>query len=134
MTKVIGINDAKTLNLPGRRSREIVGAGVGAQNSTVRLVEIDPDMPGAAKRGPHVHFGFEESIHVLGGEGMMRADSGEFPVIAGDTILVSPGEKHATYNTGTTVLRLLCFFPINDIGPGTIEFQSWNGDEGGRDA
>lgn len=134
MAKVVGIGDAKTLSLPGRRSREIVGAGAGAQNSTLRLVEIDPETRGAARRGPHVHLGFEECIHVLAGEGVMRADSGEYPVRAGDTILVPPGEKHATSNTGTTVLRLLCFFPIDDIRPGTIEFQSWEAAEDDRDA
>ena len=133
MARVIGINDATIKDLPGRRSREIVGADAGAQQSTVRLVEIDPVKPGDAIRGPHVHFGFEESIHVLQGEGITRTDTGEYRVSAGDTILVPSGEKHATYNTGSTVLRLLCFFPIDDIAPGTIEFQSWDADEDGDD-
>ena len=129
MAKVIALKDASDKNLPGRRSREMVGADAGAANSTVRLVEIEPDKPGAAKRGPHVHYGFEESIYVLEGEGITRTESGEYPVRAGDTILVPPGERHATYNTGSTALRLLCFFPINDIGPATVEFPSWDSSE-----
>lgn len=129
MARVIAQKDARAMNLPGRRAQEIVGLGTGSLNSTIRLVEIDPDKPGAKRRGPHVHYGFEECIHVLAGEGVTRTDDGEFPVHAGDTVLVPAGERHATYNTAASVLRLLCFFPINDIRPGTEEFASWDSNE-----
>jgi quercetin dioxygenase-like cupin family protein len=127
MARVIVLKDARAMNLPGRRARELVGANVGAANSTVRLVEIEP---GGAVRGPHVHHDVEESIYVLAGEGVTRTDSGEHRVSTGDTVLVPPGERHATYNTGTRVLRLLCFFPVNDIRPVTVEFPSWDETEG----
>lgn len=130
MAKLIALGEARGMNLPGRRAREIVGAIAGAANSTVRLVEIDPNKPGAKPRGPHVHHGFEECIHVLTGEGVTRTENGEYRVSVGDTILVSPGERHATYNTGSSVLRLLCFFPVNDIVPGTEEFASWDANAG----
>jgi oxalate decarboxylase/phosphoglucose isomerase-like protein (cupin superfamily) len=35
-------------------------------------------------------------------------------VTAGDTILVPAGELHVTRNTGSSPLRLLCFFPTAD--------------------
>ncbi len=130
MAKLIGLGDARAMNLPGRRAREIVGAIAGAASSTVRLVEIEPERPGAARRGPHIHRGFEECIHVLAGEGVTRTDGGEYPVGPGDTVLVPAGERHATYNTGSGVLRLLCFFPVNDIEPATVEFPSWDRGEG----
>jgi len=129
MAKVIVLKDTRAMNLPGRRARELVGVEAGAVKSTVRLVEIEP---GETVRGPHVHHDVEESIHVLAGEGVTRTDSGEYPVAAGDTVLVAPGERHATYNTGTGVLRLLCFFPVNDIRPATVEFPSWDETEGPR--
>lgn len=129
MVRVIAQKDARAMNLPGRRALEIVGLGAGSASSTMRLVEIDHDRPGAERRGPHVHHGFEECIHVLAGEGVTRTDAGEFPVAAGDTVLVPAGERHATYNTGSGVLRLLCFFPINDIRPGTEEFAKWDSEE-----
>ena len=132
MAKVIALTDARAMDLPGRLSREIVGASGGATSSTIRLVEIEPDKPGVARRGPHVHHGFEECIHVLAGEGMTRTDDGEYPVQAGDTVLVPAGERHATYNTGPGVLRLLCFFPVSDIRPATVEFPSWDAREGAR--
>jgi uncharacterized cupin superfamily protein len=125
MARVIALEDARSLNLPGRHSREILAAASGAQKSTVRLVEIEAAKPGAAKRGPHVHFDFEECIYVLSGEGVTRTDAGEYPLTAGDTILVPAGERHATYNTGTTVLRLLCFFPTSDVAAATVEYESW---------
>jgi quercetin dioxygenase-like cupin family protein len=125
MARVFALKDARVLSLPGRKSREIVAAASGAQASTVRFVEIEPEGPGT-RRGPHVHFDFEECIHVVAGEGLTRTDQGEYPLAAGDTILIPAGEKHATYNTGSSVLRLLCFFPAKDIGAATVEYDSWD--------
>ena len=130
MARVIALKDARSLNLPGRHSREILAAASGARSSTVRYVEIEPPKPGAAERGPHVHFDFEECIHVVSGEGVTRTDLGEYPLTAGDTILVAAGERHATYNTGTTVLRLLCFFPTSDVAAAMVEYESWDTADG----
>ena len=130
MARVFHLKDSRNLSLPGRHSREIVAAASGAQRSTVRLVEIEVPKPGAAERGPHVHFDFEECIHVLSGEGFTRTDAGKYPLAAGDTVLVPAAERHATYNTGTTVLRLLCFFPTNDVGAATVEYESWDTSDG----
>jgi len=132
MARVFALKDARIQKLPGRNSREIVAAASGAQMSTVRFVEIEAPEPGAVRRGPHVHFDFEECIHVLSGQAVMQTDKGEYPLIAGDTILVPAGEKHATYNTGTTVLKLLCFFPTNDVNAATLEYESWE-TSGGSD-
>ena len=124
MARVFALKDAMKLSLPGRKSREIVAAASGARRSTVRFVEIEPEKPGT-RRGPHVHFDFEECIHVLSGSAVMRTEEGEHPLTAGDTVLVPAGEKHATYNTGDTVLKLLCFFPTNDVNAATVEYESW---------
>ena len=60
-------------------------------------------------------------MFVLSGTGRTFADSGEYPLNPGDTILIPPGENHVTRNTGTTPLLLLCFYPVADIMPGTVE-------------
>ena len=125
MARVFTLKDATRLSLPGRNSREIVAAASGAQRLTMRLVEIEAPRPGAAQRGPHVHFDFEEYIHVLSGSAVLRTDTGEHPLTAGDTILIPAGEKHTTSNTGDTVLTLLCFFPTNDVNAATVEYESW---------
>ena len=69
----------------------------------------------------HFHNGFEECIYVMSGTGYTEADSGNYPLKAGDTILIPSGEKHATRNTGTEPLVLLCFFPVADISRKTEE-------------
>lgn len=111
MVRIIHADEAKDLNLPGRKSLEIVSKDVGATEVTLRLVEIPVSTPGEAPRKPHRHVDFEECMYVLSGEGMAVSESGESKVSAGDTILVSPGELHVTRNIGSTPLTMLCFFP-----------------------
>ena len=121
MAKVLTQAQAKSMGLPGRKSLEIVSGEKGSRAVTLRLVEIPVRKPGDAARGPHYHQGFEECIFVMAGEGCTEADSGSHPLKAGDTILIPPGEKHVTRNTGTEPLKLLCFFPVADIARRTRE-------------
>ncbi|MBX9813038.1 MAG: cupin domain-containing protein [Burkholderiales bacterium] len=121
MAKVLTQAEAKSMGLPGRKSLEIVSGEKGSQAVTLRLVEIPVPKPGEAPRGPHYHQGFEECIFVLSGQGTTVADSGEYPLKVGDTILIPSGEKHVTRNTGTEPLVLLCFFPVADISKRTQE-------------
>lgn len=121
MARVLTQAQAKQMGLPGRKSLEIVSGEKGSQAVTLRLVEIPVHRPGDALRGPHYHKGFEECIYVMSGEGRTEADSGSYPLKAGDTILIPPGEKHVTRNTGTEPLVLLCFFPVADISKRTEE-------------
>lgn len=121
MARVFTQSEAKQLGLPGRKSMEIVSGELGSRGVTLRLAEIPVSQPGETPRGWHQHHGFEECIFVLSGQGTTYADSGEFPLKPGDTLLVPPGEKHVTRNTGTEPLLLLCFFPIADITQGTNE-------------
>ncbi len=109
------------MGLAGRKSLEIVSGEKGSQAVTLRLVEIPVPKPGDAPRPPHFHQGFEECIYVMSGEGCTEADSGRYPLKAGDTILIPPGEKHVTRNTGAEPLVLLCFFPVADIARRTHE-------------
>lgn len=106
--------DAAELDLPGRRSREILSGATGAR-STIRLVEIAVPGPDEPPRPPHWHPDCEECIHVLSGEGMTWVDGREMQMRPGDTLQVSPGEKHVTRNTGAVPLVLLCFFPVPEI-------------------
>ena len=121
MARVVTLGEAKQMGLAGRRSLEIVSGEKGAAAVTLRLVEIPVSQPGEAPRRPHFHQGFEECIHVLTGEGNTWTESGEHPLKAGDTILIPPGEKHVTRNTGREPLKLLCFFPVADIAQRTYE-------------
>jgi mannose-6-phosphate isomerase-like protein (cupin superfamily) len=111
MVKIVHPGDARDLNLPGRKSLEIISQQVGSAEVTLRLVEIPVTVPGETPRQPHRHTDFEECMYVLSGQGMTRTPDGESEVSAGDTILVSPGELHVTRNVGSEPLRMLCFFP-----------------------
>ena len=112
MTRVIPPNEAKDLNLPGRKSLEIVSGQTGSAATTLRLVEIPVAEPGDKPRPMHRHTDFEECMYVLSGQGRSESESGAVDVRAGDTILVPPGELHVTRNTGDEPLRMLCFFPV----------------------
>jgi mannose-6-phosphate isomerase-like protein (cupin superfamily) len=121
MARIFTQANAKRLGLPGRTALEIVSGEKGARGVTLRLAEIPVPLPGETPRGSHHHSEFEECIYVLSGQGTTFADTGEYPLKAGDTILIPPGEKHVTRNTGNEPLLLLCFFPVADITKGTEE-------------
>ena len=121
MARVFRPAEAKQLGLPGRKSLEIVSGEKGSIGVTLRLAEIPVPQPGESPRAPHQHFDHEECIYVLSGKGTTFADSGEYLLNPGDTLLMPPGEKHVTRNTGDRPLLLLCFFPVADIGKGTVE-------------
>ena len=121
MARVFKLAEAKQLGLPGRKALELVSGARGSRSVTLRLVEIGAPEPGEPERGPHHHNHFEECIYVLSGEGTTFAESGEFRLQPGDTLLMPAGEKHVTRNTGRQPLFLLCFFPVADISGGTQE-------------
>jgi mannose-6-phosphate isomerase-like protein (cupin superfamily) len=124
MARVLTQAEARQLGLAGRKSLEIVSGEKGAQAVTLRLVEIPVAKAGEAQRGPHFHNGFEECIFVMSGQGCTEADSGKYPLGAGDTILIPSGEHHVTRNTGEEPLVLLCFFPVADISKRTQDAKS----------
>ena len=114
MAQHIPLADAVELDLPGRRSREIVSGARGAA-STLRRVEIAAEGPDARPRPPHWHPDCEEVIHVLEGKGVTWVEGAAHPMSPGDTIHVAAGERHVTRNTGAETLVLLCFFPVSDV-------------------
>jgi quercetin dioxygenase-like cupin family protein len=114
MARVISLDAARELGLPGRISREILAGARDAAALTLRHVEIPPAQPGAS-REPHSHSDSEECIFVLSGAGAFWTEAGEQPVQPGDTIHVPPGEPHYTRNTGTEPLVLLCVFPTASL-------------------
>jgi mannose-6-phosphate isomerase-like protein (cupin superfamily) len=121
MAKLFKQSEARQLGLPGRRALEIVSGERGSRSVTLRLAEIPVPQPGDVSRSVHYHSNFEECIYVLSGQATTFADSGEYRLQPGDTILMPAGEKHVTRNTGKEPLLLLCFFPVPDINAGTQE-------------
>ena len=114
MARVISLDAARELGLPGRISREVIAGARDGAALTVRHVEIPPAAKGSS-REPHSHADSEECIHVLSGTGAFWTESGEQAVGPGDTIHVPPGEPHYTRNTGDDPLVLLCVFPTASL-------------------
>lgn len=57
----------------------------------------------------HTHT-YEEVIYILGGEGIVHIDDGDFPIRAGSSIYLPPGTPHCLENAGAETLRLLGVF------------------------
>jgi mannose-6-phosphate isomerase-like protein (cupin superfamily) len=124
MARLLRQAQGKQLGLPGRSALEMISGEIGSR-ITFRIVEIPVPKPGEALRGPHLHNGYEECIYVLKGEGRTLCENGELGLKAGDVVLVPPGEKHVTRNTGSEPLVLLCFFPTPDVSGSTENFPSF---------
>ena len=116
MAKIIRLNEARDLGLPGRVSRQILPTSDSKVPLTLRYVEIPVPAKDAARREPHLHNDCEECIHVLGGTGEFWTEAESQPIGPGDTVLVPIGEPHVTHNTGSEPLRLLCYFPAGSLG------------------
>src|ERR1700739_4180192 len=106
MAKLFKLADATQLGLPGRKALEIVSGDRGSRSMTLRLAEIPVAQPGESSRTAHSHSDFEECIYVLAGQGTTFADSGEYGLQPGDTLLMPAGEKHVTRQTGKGALLL----------------------------
>ena len=115
MAQLIKAGDAKDLQLPGRRSLEILSSKLGSDAVSLRLVEIPVPSPDTPPRKHHFHSNHEECIYILSGKGRTMADSWEYALRPGDTILIPPKEKHVTLNTGNDPLLMLCFFPTGCV-------------------
>jgi len=124
MARLLKQGEGKPLGLPGRSVLEMVSGEIDSK-ITFRVVEVPVPKPGEAPRGPHLHYGYEECIYVLKGEGRTLSESGELSIKAGDVVLVPPEEKHVTRNVGTEPLVLLCFFPTPDIVGSTENFPDF---------
>lgn len=115
MARVLTQAQARNLGLSGRKSLEMVSGETGSRAVTLRLVEIPVPVSGETPRERHFHADTEECIYVLSGTGCTESESGEHPLAAGDAILIPPGERHVTRNTGIESLMLLCFFPVAQV-------------------
>ena len=64
-------------------------------------------LPGASTQ-EHYHVLTEEIYFITEGEGRMRIEEETREVKPGDAIAIPPGRKHKLWNTGNSVLKLLC--------------------------
>lgn len=56
---------------------------------------------------PHYHLNHAEHVYVLDGEGIMTINSEDRPIVAGDMILMAPGDTHSVQVTSVKELKVL---------------------------
>ena len=79
------------------------------RNSAIRnqsLAEARLPVGGATQE--HYHIQTEEIYYVTHGSGRIQIEGELRDVIAGDAIVIMPGQRHKLWNMGTEPLRLLC--------------------------
>lgn len=96
------------LDLPGRNLKWMVNADVlGANHMSVCLIKV---APGDKVRPAHSHPNGEESIYIITGEGRVLVNGEVSPVRAGSIVLFPQGQVHMLHNTGSTEMKVVCFF------------------------
>ena len=93
---------AEETGVEGLTARWVITASQGAENFSMRLLELAP-----LKSTPRHSHNSEHEIFVLVGRGEVVTDEGSFPIKEGSVIYVSPNEVHCFNNTGADVLRLI---------------------------
>ena len=90
----------------GCHVRWLVDERDGAPTFAMREFEVAPG--GYTPR--HFHD-YEHEVFVLEGRGVVLEGDVEHPLVAGDFVLVTPGEIHQFLNTGSAPLKFLCLVP-----------------------
>jgi mannose-6-phosphate isomerase-like protein (cupin superfamily) len=79
------------------------------RNSSIRNQSLaEARLPSGGSTQEHYHKRTEEIYYLTHGTGRIRIDGDLRDVSAGDAIAILPGQKHKLWNTGESVLRLLC--------------------------
>ena len=89
----------------GSEIRELMHPSVHG-NSNQSLAEAT--IPAGTRTMLHRHQLTEEIYHITHGTGLMQLGDQKFPVVAGDTIMISPGMAHCITASDDTPLRILC--------------------------
>jgi mannose-6-phosphate isomerase-like protein (cupin superfamily) len=79
------------------------------RNSCLRRQSLaEARVPVGGSTLEHFHIKTEEIYYITAGQGRMRIEQEVAEVKEGDAIAIPPGKKHKIWNTGATILRILC--------------------------
>lgn len=106
--KVLTVDEVKSTRVePGRASKPLVDASIGAKNVQVIWMEV----PAGWKSDVQTRD-VEEILYVLSGKCAITTDSEKFIGTAGSIIYIPPGETHQHHNIGDqTFSQLVIFAP-----------------------
>lgn len=111
---IVDENSIEALDLPGRQLRWVVtNQNTGARHCSMCVIEVQP---GQTVRPAHSHPNGEEVIYLLSGSGKVYIDGVVEPVKMGSAVLFPQGSIHMLRNSGTSPMKVACFFaPPSDL-------------------
>lgn len=89
----------------------VLGPADGVPNYVMLWVQHPPG--GASAQ--HIHA-WEHQAYIVEGEGVLWVEGEEYPIRAGDAVLVPPDAEHQFRNTGETVLSRVTVNPLSSVG------------------
>ena len=90
----------------GVKRRVVISEADGAPNFIMRVFEVEP-----GGYTPHHRHSFEHEVFIKEGSGLVVSEGKEFPVRAGDTVLILGEEIHQFKNNGDKPLEFICLVP-----------------------
>ena len=84
---------------------------LGAQDGVPTVVSLYHDHE-PEETSPHHEHDWEHQAFITRGSGIIWVDGSEYPITAGDFVLVPPNSSHYFKNTGSTTLSRVTFNPI----------------------
>jgi mannose-6-phosphate isomerase-like protein (cupin superfamily) len=106
--------DVPELRHPGRYMRWLANAdSLPAKNLSVCVIRV---LPGESVKPAHSHPNSEELIYIIEGSGKVMIENEIGDVRAGSAVLFEQGKIHILKNTGSTEMKVICFFaPMTNI-------------------
>ena len=103
---VVNLEQAKPfITKDGSEIRELLAH----RNSAIQNQSLaEARVPVGGSTLEHFHEKTEEIYFITHGTGRMRIGHEEREVVSGDAIAIPPGTRHKLWNTGPSMLRLLC--------------------------
>ena len=89
----------------------VLGPGDGVPNYVMLWVQHPP----GGSSAQHVHA-WEHQAYIVEGEGVLWVEGEEYPIRAGDAVLVPPAVEHQFRNTGETTLSRVTVNPLSSVG------------------
>jgi quercetin dioxygenase-like cupin family protein len=106
--KVQNYRQVKPLNAaPGVTMRVVAGPSEGAPMFVMRVFEIK-----SGSSTPFHTHAWEHEVFVLAGQGILRCEGKEMPLMEGDAVVVLPNEQHSFLGIGRGTFRLICVVPL----------------------
>ena len=107
--KTIHESEVPEKAVPGRFLRWIVDGkdGLPSEYCSCCVMRV---LPGQTVQPAHCHPDGEELIYIMSGEGKVNVDGEISPIRAGSAVLFERGSIHMVRNSGSTEMKVICFF------------------------